>query len=224
MLESAKIKVLIADDHKLFRAGLIKMIGAYPDILIVGEAENGKELIDKYFELKPDVVLTDISMPRSSGTDAAREIKKKDKAARILFLSMYYSEEYIYSGLTMGASGLVNKNIMEEELVDAIRKVYSGDRYFGKDYSEDTLAELILKYDSIYMKNVNIKKPDLTKRELEVLCLIGEGCTSAEISNKLFIDVRTVDAHRSNIIHKLNLKSLSELIKYAIQYNMSSGN
>ena len=124
----------------------------------------------------------------------------------------------------MGASGLVNKNIMEEELVEAIRKVYSGVRYFGKNYTEDMLAEIILKYDSIYMKNIVIKKPDLTKRELEVLSLIGEGCTSAEISNKLFIDVRTVDAHRSNIIHKLNLKSLSELIKYAIQYNMSLGN
>ncbi len=216
-----KIKILIADDHKLFRTGLVKMLEGYSDILIIGEAEDGQELCDKYLKLRPDVVLTDISMPLSSGTEAAKKIIESDKTAKILFLSMYYSEEYIYTGIISGGSGLVNKNIMEEELVEAIRKVYSGERYFGKSFTEEMLAELLLKYDSIYIKNVDMQKPDLSRRELEVLKHIGEGCTSAEISNKLYIDIRTVDTHRSNIMHKLNLKSLSELIKYAIMYNIS---
>lgn len=215
------INVLIADDHNLFRRGLIKMLSGYPDINIAGEAGSGEELINKYIRLNPDVVLTDISMPSLSGTEAAKRIKEIDISAKILFLSMYFSEEYIYSCIVSGGSGLVNKNILEEELVYAIRKVNTGKKYFGNDFTENKLTELILKYDSVYIKNANIKKPDLSKRELEVLKLIGDGCTSAEISNQLFIDIRTVDAHRSNIIHKLNLKSLSELIKYAVQYNMS---
>ncbi len=224
MTKTSKINILIADDHKLFRIGLIKMLAGYPDITVKGEAENGDELFEKYLELQPDVVLTDISMPLASGTDAAKKIIEKDKSAKILFLSMYYSEEYIYTGIIAGGSGLVNKNIMEEELVEAIRKVYAGERYFGKDFTENMISELILKYDSIYIKRVEIKKPDLSRRELEVLKLIGDGCTSAEISNKLFIDIRTVDTHRSHIMHKLELKSLSELIKYAILYNMSLEN
>ncbi len=221
MTTNNQINILIADDHKLFRTGLIKMLSGYPDISVCGEAENGEELIKKYFELKPDVTLVDISMPVLSGTGAAKRIKSRDKLAKILFLSMFYSEEHIYTCLVSGGSGLVSKNILEDELVFAIRKIYCGERFFGKDFSGEKLTELILKFESVYLNKINVKKPDLSKRELDVLMLIGEGYTSAEISNKLVIDIRTVETHRTHIMHKLQLKSLSELIKYAVQYNLS---
>ncbi len=221
MTTNDQINILIADDHKLFRTGLIKMLNGYPDISVCGEAENGEELIKKYFELKPDISLVDISMPVLSGTSAAKKIKSRDKLAKILFLSMFYSEEHIYTCLVSGGSGLVSKNILEDELVLAIRKIYCGERYFGKDFAGEKLTELILKFESVYLNRINVKKPDLSKRELDVLMLIGEGYTSAEISNKLVIDIRTVETHRTHIMHKLQLQSLSELIKYAVQYNLS---
>ncbi len=221
MTDDNKIKVLIADDHKLFRRGVVTMLSGFPAISVCGEAEDGEELIKKYFELKPDVLVIDISMPVLSGTAAAKKIKSRDRLAKILFLSMYYSEEHIYTCLVSGGSGLISKNILEEELVFAIKKIYGGEKYFGKDFSGDKLTELILKFESVYLNKINIKKPDLSRRELDVLMLIGEGYTSAEISNKLVIDIRTVDTHRTNIMHKLKLRSLSELIKFAVQYSLS---
>ena len=221
MPDADSIKLLIADDHKLFRIGLIKMLSDYHDIVVIDEAENGKDLVDKYFELKPSLVLTDISMPILSGIEAAKKVKSIDKDAKILFLSMYYSEEYIYLCLTSGGLGIVNKNILEEELVEAIRKVFLGEKYFGKNITKNMLEEIIHKYESSYVWGIKIKNPDLSKRELEVLKLIGDGYTSAEIANKLFIDIRTVDTHRTHIMHKLDLKSLSELIRFAVQFNLS---
>ena len=220
MNEDNKIKVLIADDHRLFREGLIKVLEKHPDISIIGEAGDGEELLKKYFELKPDIIVVDISMPVLSGIDAAKKIKEIDESAKILFLSMYFSEEYIYTCFKAGGSGLVSKNILEDELVDAIKKVHAGEKYFGKEYTEVKLNQLVHQYNSVYITEFKNKKPPLSKRELEVLKLVGDGCTSADISNKLFIDIRTVDSHRTKIMHKLNLKSLSEFIKHAVEYNM----
>ncbi len=220
MNEDNKIKVLIADDHRLFREGLIRILEEYQDISIIGEAGDGEELLKKYFELKPDIILVDISMPIVSGTEAVKKIKKIEKSVKVLFLSMYYTEEYIYTCFKAGGSGLVSKNILEDELIDAIRIVNTGSRYFGKEYTEIKLNELIQQYDSVYITKYIKKDPPLTQRELEVLKLVGDGFTSADISNKLFIDLRTVDSHRTKIMHKLNFKSLSELIKYAVEYNM----
>ncbi|MCL5031002.1 MAG: response regulator transcription factor [Bacteroidetes bacterium] len=218
MLGNNIIKVLIADDHKLFRTGIIRILSCYPDIYIADEAENGNELIEKYFIVKPDVILTDISMPLLSGLDAVKRIKEKDISAKVLFLSMYNTTDYIYSCYVTGGSGLINKNIIEEELIVAMRKVYAGERYFGKDFSDEMLNALILKNEAIYMESPIVKKPNLSKRELEVLKLIGDGCTSAEIAETLFVDIRTVDSHRTHIMHKLKLKSLTEFIRYAVQF------
>ncbi len=197
------------------------MLADYHDIVVLDEAENGEDLIDKYFKLKPNLILTDISMPKLSGTDAAKKIKSIDKEAKILFLSMYYSEDYIYLCYTSGGSGMVNKNILEDELVEAIRKVFLGEKYFGKHITASALDDIIQKYEVLYIKEIKIKNPNLSKREFQVLRLIGDGYTSVEIANKLFIDIRTVDSHRTHIMHKLDLKSLSELIIFAVQYNSS---
>jgi len=218
------IKILIADDHKLFRAGIIKMLSDYPDFSVIAEAENGEVLYEKYFETKPDVTLVDISMPVLSGMDAVKKIRIADNKAKILFLSMYDSEEFIYSCSIIGAMGLVNKNVMESELVYAIRSVYNGEKYFGKDIDEDKLLSILLKYESIYLTDSNPTINSFTKREIEILKLIGSGDTSADIAEKLFISIKTVDTHRAHMAHKLKLKSLPELLKFAIQYNSKENN
>ncbi len=218
MAENNLIKVLVADDHKLFRAGIIKMLSDYPDISIIEEAENGDEVYEKYFKVKPDVTLVDISMPVISGIEALKRIRKEDKSAKILFLSMYDTEEFIYSCLISGGMGLINKNIMEDELVHAIRCVYSGKRYFGKNVDDTALSNIILKYEAVYSTDSNIILPGFTSREIEVLEFISKGYTSSDIAKELFISMKTVDSHRTHMARKLKLKSVSELPRFAVEY------
>ena len=147
MKSGGKINVLLADDHHLFRAGIKKILDAQNNISVAGEAENGAQLITKYFALNPDVVLVDISMPVLSGTEAINRIKIKDPSVKALFLSMYDSEDYIYLCFISGGMGLINKNSMEDELVKAITKVSKGEKYFGKNYPEQKLNELRIKFE-----------------------------------------------------------------------------
>ena len=218
------IKVLIADDHKLFRAGIIRMLSDYPDISVIDEAENGELLLSKYFEKKPDVALVDISMPKLSGIEALKKIKAKDNDAKVLFLSMYDSEDFVYSCLASGGMGLVNKNIMEGELVYAIRRVHGGEKYFGKYFNKEKIESLIMKYESVYSAVSNLFGLDLTNREIDILRLIGKGYTSALIAEELSISVRTIDTHRAHLLRKLKLNTASELIKYAIHFNLKEEN
>jgi two-component system response regulator NreC len=211
------ISVLVADDHKLFRSGIISLLENEREIFVVGEAENGDELVEKYFLLKPDVVLADISMPVLSGTDAIKKIKKTDDSIRVLFLSMHDDEEYIYYCLKAGGRGLISKNIMKGELILAIKRVYEGGNYFGANRTDDNLRDLMNKYQVFKDHNISGLE-DFSQREDEILHLISEGLTSSEIAEKLFISKRTVDTHRTHLMQKLNLKSLPEFIKYAINY------
>jgi len=211
-------RILIADDHKLFRAGIIKILSSIHNILIIGEAENGEELIRKYYELDPDILLADISMPLLSGVEAVKKIKETNENVKALFLSMYDSEEYVYSCLISGGMGLINKNCMEEELVNAIEMVFDGRRYFGKNYPEEKLEELLMSYETIRQKSNGRDVSALTKRELEILNLIGDGFTNSEIADRITISKRTAETHKFNIMHKLNIKSLPELIKFAIDF------
>jgi len=222
MKSDGKITVLLADDHHLFRAGIMKILDVQNNLSFVGEAENGEQLISRYFTLKPDVILVDISMPVLSGTEAVRRIKSKDTSVKALFLSMYDSEDYIYLCFTAGGLGLINKNSMEDELVNAITKISKGGKYFGKNYSEEKLNELINKYETINKQSRNIDISVLTNREKEILELIGEGLTNLEIADKINLSIRTIETHRSNLIHKLDINSLPELIKFAIEYKLKN--
>jgi DNA-binding NarL/FixJ family response regulator len=212
------VRILLSDDHSLLRTGVITMLRDEKDILIVGEAEDGEQLIDKYFKLMPDIVISDISMPKMSGIDALAKIKKKDPAAKALFLSMYEGEEYIYSIYKAGGSGLINKNIVKGELLFAIKKVLEGNYYFGAKIQAGDLDEIITKYSSKKLFNIEKTKILLTDREKQVLALIGEAKTSNDIATELELSKRTVDSHRTNIMQKLNLKSLPELIRFAVNY------
>jgi two-component system, NarL family, response regulator NreC len=211
------IRIIVADDHKLFRSGLISLLEDEKDFFIVGEADNGEELLNLYFELKPDVIVVDISMPFLNGVEALVEIKKKDKNVKALFVSMHDSEEYIYYAIKNGAYGLISKNIMKGELTYAIRAANEGKQYFGQNWPEDKLKELVNRFEYLSGRNTE-DKPSLSPREREILRNIGEGLTSTEIAAKVHLSKRTVDAHRAHIMRKLEVTTLPELMKYAIKY------
>ena len=216
---SQKIRILIGDDHSLFRSGIARLLSDDDDILLVGEAENGEELVEKYFELKPDLLLADISMPKLSGTDAISQIKQKDKNAKALFLSMHDGEEYIYYSIKAGGLGLVNKNIMQGELLFAIKQVHSGKFYFGPGITQSHLDEIIKKYDKKEIVGIENVELILTGREKDILFLIGKALTSMEIASKLNLSKRTIDTHRNHLMQKLKLENLPKLIRYAVQFS-----
>ncbi|MFO7447791.1 MAG: response regulator transcription factor [Ignavibacteriaceae bacterium] len=219
MENEKKISIIIADDHGLFRSGIKEILNSFGDVALIGEAENGAQLVELYKNQKADVILVDISMPEMSGIEALIEIRKFDMAVKALFLSMYDAEEYVYAVLMSGGLGLVNKNTDKEELYDAIKAVRSGERYF-KNLSSEQLEQIIKKFESKDFLVNNYK--DLTKREKKILYYISEGLTSSEIAKKVKLGKRTVDTHRTHLIKKLNLRSLPDLIKFAIQYTILS--
>ncbi len=217
-MDNHKIRILVADDHTLFRSGIINLLNDEKDIFIVGEAESGEELIRKYLLTKPDIVLADISMSDMNGIDALKKIKTEDESVKFLFLSMHEGDEYIYYCYNAGGMGLISKRVLKGELLFAIRTVSENKKYFGVNITEEKLNEILEKY--------NKKKPSpevendlLTPREKQILHFISEGFTSNEIAEKLFLSKRTVDTHRTHLMQKLNFKSFPELIKYAINFS-----
>jgi two-component system response regulator NreC len=218
-----KIQIVIADDHSLFRSGVISLIEDEEDIEIIGEAENGRDLVKIHDKLNPDLILIDISMPEKTGLEAAKEIRTVDRIVKILFLSMHEGADYIYHSIKSGGNGLINKNILKSDLIKAIRTVMNGKDYFGDNYSESDILKIVKKYESVIEPSVFVLPTRLTDKEKEVLLLISEGLTSTEIADKLNVGKRTVDSHRINIMQKLNLTTLPELIRYSIDFSTATG-
>ena len=213
-----QIRILIGDDHFVVRTGIISLLKSQDNLFVIGEAENGEQLIERYFNLKPDVVIADIAMPVLSGTDAIARIKEKDPDVKALFLSMHEGDEYIYHIYRCGGLGLVNKNIVQGEMVFAINKVLKGEYYFGPGIDDMKLEEIIHRYENKTNVKENSSIKELTERENEVLLLIGDAKTSVEIADILNLSKRTVDTHRANIMQKLGIKSLPELIRLALKH------
>ena len=211
------VKILIADDHELFRKGLISLLNSSAKIKIIGEANNGKDLITKYLIYKPDVIIADISMPELSGIEAIKILHKSDDNIKVLFLSMYDGIDYIYHCIKSGGLGLVNKDISKTELLNAISVVAEGNRYFGDEYPKHKIEKILSDYEKQLKSTKYSDIEQLTEKESEILVLLAEGLTSNEIAEKLCISKRTVDTHRNHLIQKLGLKSSPQLIKYAIQ-------
>jgi len=205
------IKILIADDHRLFRDGLLNLLKSENNISIVGEAQDGAELIKKFYLLNPDIIIIDLSMPILSGVQAFSKIKITDPNVKALFLTMYDTEAYIYQALKLGVKGLLSKNIDKNELLTAIQLINEGKMFYGFNWPESKLIELKKKFESTESESTALKSTPLSEREKEILLLIAEDLTSFEISEKLNRSKRTIDNHRANIIAKLGLKSLSEL-------------
>ena len=206
MSEKKKIGVAIVDDHQLFRNGLKFIINSEPDIEVVIEASNGKEFLAFLENYNPDVVLMDINMPEMDGVETTRQALMKHPGLQVLILSMYSDIEYYNTMIELGVKGFILKDIDNNELVDAIRKVNSGGSYFSQ--------ELLLKLIKHKPSNSGI---ELTKRELEVLELICSGYSNQQISEELFISQRTVERHRSSLLYKTGSKNSVSLVVYAIK-------
>ena len=215
-----KIRLLLADDHNILRQGLVNMLEKYDDFCIVAEAEDGYSMVNKYFSFHPDVVLCDIEMPGMNGLEAAQEILEKDKKAKIIFLSMHNSDEYVYKILQINASGLIPKEIIKNELVTAIRTVAIGEKYFmGK--SDQDVEKIKARFSNLKGLFESKKSLNLNALEEKILLSVAEGKTSQEIADILHKAKRTIDSSRAIIMNKLNLETLPQLIKYAVQFSFS---
>ena len=176
-------------------------------------------MLIKYDLLKPDLLLIDILMPVLNGTEAVIKLKKTYPNAKVLFLSMLVGDEYVYQTIKAGGNGLVNKSLSKGELIYAIRTIHKGNNYFGPLYDELKIKEVVAKYDFTYHQMNLINHAELTKTENKIVMLVAAGYTSTEIAVEMAISKRTVDHHRSIIMHKLGLSTLPAFIKYAISYS-----
>jgi two-component system, NarL family, response regulator NreC len=211
---SQKIGILIADDHTLLRSGIRALLEDEQDMVIVGEANDGREAVRLAGQLKPNVILMDIAMPLLNGLEATRQIKREHPEINVLVLTMYDHEEYFRQMLEVGASGYIIKRAAANELVAAIRAVYNGEAILSPVITR-LLLEDYLNRDSFTKEEDDPNA--LSSRESEVLQLIAEGKTSREIAEILSLSVKTVQSHRTNLMQKLGLHDRGDLIKYAIQ-------
>jgi two-component system, NarL family, response regulator NreC len=209
------IKVLIADDHQLFREGLVNLLSSAPDFQVIGQARDGKEAIEKAVQLKPDVLLIDIGMPQKNGIEATKDLKKLMPELKIIAVSMHSDRQYVKGILEAGADGYLLKNCTYRQLTDAIQSVFS-----GKKILSDDITDLVIKGYLEPTDNADDGFSDLSEREVEIMQLIAEGVSTREIGEKLFISVKTVGTHKQHILEKLNLKSNTDIIKFALKRGM----
>jgi two-component system response regulator NreC len=210
----AKIRILLADDHTLFRQGIRQLISAESDMEVIGEASNGSDAVDRAAEVKPDLVLMDIGMPGLSSFEATRQIKKNRPETKVLMLTMYDDEDYLVEGMEVGANGYVLKDSPSQQLVSAIRDVQRGGSYL----SPRMLSQLVDDFRSRIKSATRLPRfATLTTREREVLKLLAEGNSVKEIACDLNLSVKTVEAHKFNLMRKLDIHNKAQLVQYAIQ-------
>src|SRR6476469_7022541 len=205
-------RILIADDHPIVRSGVRKLLDAKPDLEVVAEAEDGAEAVEKAVAEDVHLAILDVSMPRMTGIQAATELNKRKPELRLLMLSMYDSEQFLFEALKAGASGYVLKSSADEDIVEACRRVMRGESFLYPS------AVTALVRDYVDRGGVGQAQFDvLTARELEVLKLIAEANTSKQIAEQLVISIKTVERHRQNILEKLGMRDRVELTRYAIR-------
>ncbi|MCB8983542.1 MAG: response regulator transcription factor [Ardenticatenaceae bacterium] len=209
-----KIKVFLADDHPIVRKGLMSLLVEQTDIVVVGEAENGREALTKIEQLQPDVVVMDITMPLLNGLEATRQIKRRWPSIHVVMLTIHTTEEYIFQILQAGASGYVVKQAAPSELVMAIGAAYDGETFLSPSISQTVIREYIAHAQSASCENT---ADVLTEREYEICQLLVEGYSSREIADMLVISIKTVETHRGNLLRKLDIDNLADLTKYAIR-------
>ncbi|MBK6283794.1 MAG: response regulator transcription factor [Draconibacterium sp.] len=207
-----KIKVLIVDDHQLFREGVVTLLSSAENIEVIAQAEDGQEAIEKVKLVKPDVVLIDIAMPRMNGIDATKKIKSQMPEVKIIILSMHLEKEYVKGVLEAGADGYLVKNCTYLQLTDAIQSVYGGKKYLSQDITDQVISGYLSPADA---KELEYDK--LSEREKEIFLMFTEGRSTREIVDILFISVQKVNTHKQNILEKLQLKSTADIVKYALK-------
>jgi two-component system response regulator NreC len=207
-----KIRILLADDHAVLRAGLRALLNAEPDMEVVGEAANGREAVERAVELQPDVIVMDISMPGMGGIDATKQIKERGLNTRVLILTVHAEQQYLLPVLQSGGAGYVLKQAADTELIAAIRTVHRGDAFLYP-----TAASMLLEDYRRRVSATGDQFDGLSEREREVLKYTAEGFSSQEIADRLIISAKTVDTYRQRIMDKLNIHHRSELIRYALR-------
>ncbi|MCU7814618.1 MAG: response regulator transcription factor [Candidatus Thiodiazotropha sp. (ex Lucinoma kastoroae)] len=210
-----KKKIIIAEDHNILRAGLKALLTSNPQFEVIGEADNGREAIRRVIDLKPDLVIMDLSMPGLNGMDAIREIKERMPDVKTLVLTVHNEEEYVLASLKAGANGYVLKDATQNELMTAAERVLNGKTYLS--------AEITEKVVNSYLNTNNVNQEPVTRwdtvtqRERQILKLIAEGHTNKSMAEYLCISVKTVEKHRANLMKKLDLHSVSALTTYALE-------
>ena len=214
-----KVRIVIAEDHTILREGLRSLLSSDPNFEIVGEAGDGREAIKCVEKFRPDLILTDLSMPRMNGMEAIKEIKRQSPKTKVLVLTVHKAEEYILATFRAGANGYLLKDSTHAELVMAVKKVLSGKQYISPEISEKVIEG--------YLEGKKTLKSQtswetLTQREREILKLIAEGYKNKEIAEDLCISVKTVEKHRANLMEKLDLHSIQALTAFAIEKGLVS--
>ena len=208
------IKILIADDHGVIRAGLRALLSGLPEIQVVGEAVDGRDTLQKAVELKPNIVIMDLSMPEMGGLEATRQLAQINSAIRVLILTVHEDEELLKEVIRAGAVGYIIKRAVEDELIHAIRVVARGDMYIHPSMTRSLFSAPPASQGKMY------EVETLTAREIEVLRLLAKGYTNRQIADQLNISPRTAEGHRASLSGKLGLRSRVELVEYAEQHGL----
>ncbi len=212
-----KIKLIIADDHQLFREGLINLLQSAENIEVIAQAENGQDAIDKVKHFKPDVLLIDIAMKGMNGIEATKHLKVQTPELKIIAVSMHSDKQYVKGMLEAGADGYLLKNCTYRQLTDAIQSTYQGKKFLSEDITEIVIDGYL---HSTPEDSDNYTQ--LSEREKEIFILLAEGHSTREIGEQLFISVKTVGTHKQNILEKLELKTNSDIVKYALKKGLIS--
>lgn len=213
-----KIKVLLADDHKLLRAGLKLLLQRQPEMVVVGEAADGEQTIQLFEQLQPDILLLDLSMPNMNGIECIKEIKSRYPEAKVIALTMHEDETYIKRAMQAGASAYVHKSAADTDLFKAIEAVQAGGIYLSQQDSKLLLQVLL----SREQETIDEKAPYvlLSPREREVLRLVAYGYSLAEVAERLSLSIKTVDTYKARLMEKLQVTKRNELVSYALKYGL----
>ncbi len=220
MSKNTKIRLVVADDHAILRAGLRMLINAQPDMTVVAEAQDGIEAVQAIHNFNPDVAILDVTMPRSGGLDAIKEIVSRNHSTRVLLLTMHEEPAYLRTALAAGAAGYVLKKSVDADLLSAIRAVYK-----GRTYVDSELAEVLVR--DAFHRDGNDRAGStgqnvLSDREMQVLKLVAEGFSSREISEQIYVSTKTVETYRARFAEKLGLKSRAQIVRYALNLGLLS--
>src|SRR5580698_7415485 len=216
MPRTGKIRLVVADDHAILRTGLRMLINAQPDMEVVGEAEDGIEAVQAVQKVNPDVVILDVTMPRSGGLDAIKHIAARNRSTRVLLLTMHEEPAYLRTALAAGASGYVLKKSVDADLLSAIRAVSKGRIYVDSELATGLLEHAVPER----IRSGNKPSEVLSERELQVLKLVAEGFSSREISEQIFIGTKTVETYRGRFAEKLGLRSRADIVRYALEIGL----
>ncbi len=211
------IRILLADDHKIMRAGLCSLLDRQPEMEVVAEAENGRQAVQLAVEHRPDVVIMDVSMPELNGIEATRQIIAAVPETRIIALSMYSDKRFVVGMLQAGAAGFLLKDCASQDLARAINAVAAGKNYLSPEIAGVMIEDYVHRFTV-----ADATTQVLTAREREVLQLIAEGWATREIAARLYVSVKTVETHRRKIMKKLDIHSVADLTKYAIREGLTS--